>query len=165
MNARDPVSAARHGISIMHVLHPGDVVCGSRGEGFETLLGSCVAIELTDPRRTVGAMCHLVHAGAAPLARTRDCAWGQEALQAMFRLLGERGIDARQCEAFVHGGGNMFPDTFGESHVGAVNAHWALDAMSDHGIRVIETDLGGAYYRKLVWTVGIEPPRVVCVPV
>ena len=49
-------------VGLVHVLHPGDVACGERGERFETLLGSCVAIVLTDPRRTIGAMCHIVHA-------------------------------------------------------------------------------------------------------
>lgn len=49
-------------------LHPGDVACVDRGERLDTLLGSCVAILLTDPQRSVGAMCHVVHAGAP-----RDC--------------------------------------------------------------------------------------------
>ena len=39
----------------LHTLHPGDVVCAERGDRMETLLGSCVAVVLTDPRRTVGA--------------------------------------------------------------------------------------------------------------
>ena len=56
---------------LLHVLHPGGVACGERGERFETLLGSCVAIVLTDPRRTVGAMCHIVHAMPAPAGRHR----------------------------------------------------------------------------------------------
>jgi chemotaxis protein CheD len=47
----------------IYTLHPGDVACGERGDRLETLLGSCVAIILTDPRRTIGAMCHIVHAG------------------------------------------------------------------------------------------------------
>jgi chemotaxis protein CheD len=30
-------------------LHPGDVVLGLRGDRLQTLLGSCVAVVLTDP--------------------------------------------------------------------------------------------------------------------
>ena len=37
-------------------LHPGEVALGERGDTLSTLLGSCVSIILTDPRRTVGVM-------------------------------------------------------------------------------------------------------------
>ena len=47
-------------------LHPGDVAVGVRGDRLETLLAAGVAIVLTDPRRTVGAMCHVVHSGPTP---------------------------------------------------------------------------------------------------
>ena len=65
----------------LHVLHPGDVACGERGERFETLLGSCVAIVLTDPRRTVGAMCHIVHAMPAPADRLDEASYADVALR------------------------------------------------------------------------------------
>ena len=64
-------------------LHPGDVACADRGERLETLLGSCVAILLTDPRRTVGAMCHIVHAAPAPPDRRGDTHYADAALAAM----------------------------------------------------------------------------------
>ena len=36
---------------------------GYAGDRMKTLLGSCVAVILTDQRRTVGTMCHIVHVG------------------------------------------------------------------------------------------------------
>ena len=51
-------------------LMPGDVAIGQAGDQFKTLLGSCVSVVLTDPRRTVGAMCHIVHVGT-PNAEAR----------------------------------------------------------------------------------------------
>lgn len=157
--------AGRPALASPRVLHPGDVACGERGDRFETLLGSCVSIVLTDPRRTTGAMCHVVHAGHTPSPRAPDTAWGEAALQRLFALLQARGIDGHQCQAWVYGGGNMFPGTFGESHVGAVNARWALQALQTRGIRVLDTDLGGSHYRKLSWSVGALPPQAVRVPV
>ena len=71
-----------------HVLHPGDVVCGVRGDRLETLLGSCVAVILTDPRRTVGTMCHIVHVGRPNHANLGNTAYGEVAMQAMFDRLG-----------------------------------------------------------------------------
>ncbi|MEI2679695.1 MAG: chemotaxis protein CheD [Burkholderiaceae bacterium] len=107
----------------LHTLHPGDVVCAERGERMETLLGSCVAIVLTDPRRTLGAMCHIVHASRATAGVAETGAYAEVALDTMYALLRERGIDPRQCEAYVYGGGNMFPQLFNQiAHVGERNS-------------------------------------------
>jgi len=146
-------------------LHPGDVACVDRGDRMETLLGSCVAILLTDQRGTVGAMCHVVHAGTPTTsARAGDTAFGEAALANMGRQLRERCIDAGQCLAWVYGGGNMFPDQASDSarpgHVGAANVEWALGALHRAGIRVLGVDLGGHGYRKLGWTVGLHDPKV-----
>jgi chemotaxis protein CheD len=153
--------------SVTHTLHPGDVACGTQGDRFFTLLGSCVAVVLTDPRRTVGAMCHIVHAspvdGASGAAR--DSAWGDVALDVMYALLRERGISPQLCEAYVYGGGNMFPRLVGQAHVGASNAQWTLQDLAADGVRVLHQDVGGSSYRKLSWTVGPQAPEVTAVPV
>ncbi|MEY3252336.1 MAG: hypothetical protein RL227_1309 [Pseudomonadota bacterium] len=153
--------------STVHTLHPGDVVCAPRGDRLVTLLGSCVAVVLTDPRRTIGAMCHIVHSSHIDNATQsqRDSTWGDVALEVMYEQLRERGISPHLCEAYVYGGGNMFPDQFNERHVGASNARWALHAMATDGLRVLHHDLGGTSYRKLAWTVGPGAPEVTAVPV
>ncbi len=153
------VSVAAFG-SVVHTLHPGDLACGTRGDRFVTLLGSCVAVVLTDPRRTVGAMCHIVHSTPNDSA-DRDSTWGDVALDLMYGQLRERGIEPRLCDAFVYGGGNMFPGLVpGGRHVGSANARWVLDALAMDGIPVLHQDLGGPSYRRLSWTVGPELPQV-----
>lgn len=148
-----------------HTLHPGDVVCGLRGDRLATLLGSCVAVVLTDPRRTVGAMCHIVHSTANACA-PRDSAWGDVALERMYALLRERSISPQLCEAYVYGGGNMFPRLLcSDSHVGTHNARWVLSALAQDGIRVVHSDVGGTTYRKLSWTVGPAAPQALAVEV
>jgi chemotaxis protein CheD len=142
-------------------LHPGDVALGLRGDRLETLLGSCVAIVLTDPRRTLGVMCHIVHSKPAAEAQCTSSAYGDVALQTMVRLLQSHGIAASLCEAYVYGGGNMFPKIMPGSNVGQDNATWALDALAERGIRVLSSDVGGAVYRRLSWTVGPTAPHIV----
>ncbi len=153
----------------LQTLHPGDVACGVRGDRYATLLGSCIAVVLTDPRRTVGAMCHIVHTTTNTAANSngpRDAAWGDVALNRMYDLLRERGIAPQLCEAYVYGGGNMFPGLFGgDSHVGSNNARWTLDALAQGGVRVLRSDVGGRTYRKLTWTVGPDAPQAVAVEV
>lgn len=144
-------------------LHPGDVACVSRGDRLETLLGSCVAILLTDPRRTVGAMCHIVHAGTPTQTAARATAYGDAALARMALLLRERGIDPQQCLAWVYGGGNMFTAPGAAPpimDVGAANFEWALGALHRARIQVMGVALGGHAYRKLRWTVGPQAPEV-----
>jgi len=147
-------------------LHPGDVEYAERGERLETLLGSCVAIVLTDARRTFGVMCHVVHATLheAP-DEVQTSAYGSVALDAMYGLLLARGITPSLCEAYVFGGGNMFPNLFRANHVGANNTRWALGALADDGIRVIAEHIGGTVYRRVGWTVGPDAPQVVAVEV
>ena len=152
------------------VLHPGDVVCADRGDRLETLLGSCLAIVLTDPRRTVGVMCHIVHSRPASSAARASGAHASTAhagaaLAAMYTLLRARGIEPTQCEAYVYGGGNMFPGIFMQSNVGDDNTEWALDALADDGIPVLLNDVGGDTYRRLAWTVGPDLPQVIAVPI
>ena len=147
-----------------YTLHPGDVVCADRGDRLDTLLGSCIAIVLTDPRRTVGAMCHIVHSGDR-CASDATAAHAHVALDTMYRLLRRRGIVPALCQAFVYGGGNMFPDMLPGPQVGEGNAQWALHALQRDGIVVLEAEVGGPCYRRLSWTVGPQPPQATSVPV
>ncbi len=147
------------------VLHPGDVACVGRGERLETLLGSCIAVVLADPARTVGAMCHVVHAADAPAARPHDTAYADAALACLQQLLVRRGITPRLCDAWVFGGGNMFPAQPVPRPVGDRNARRVLDLLSAIGVRAVQVDVGGVAYRRLGWTVGPDAPHAVCVPV
>jgi chemotaxis protein CheD len=150
---------------VVHTLHPGDVACGERGDRLETLLGSCVAIVLTDPRRTVGVMCHIVHSRPALSGDGRAAAHADAARRSMHQKLTARGITPSLCEAYVYGGGNMFPALVKQSHVGDDNARWALDALARDGVKVLFHDVGGSVYRRLSWTVGTDMPQVTAVQV
>ena len=168
MSARPPglasawPSAQAEGV---RVLHPGDVALAERGERLETLLGSCVAIVLTDPRRTIGAMCHIVHSKPATTGATASAAYADVALDRMYKLLRSRGIEPRLCHAYAYGGGNMFPALFTQGHVGDENAQWVLDALAHDGVPVLFHDFGGNTYRRLSWVVGPDMPQVTAVAI
>lgn len=176
------MSGTRAAAAVLHVLHPGDVTCALAGERLETLLGSCVAVVLTDPRRTIGAMCHIVHSGIAPPDARADKASGGArsvaerlaltahagpAIDRMYELLLRRAIQPRLCEAYVYGGGNMFPRLLGRGngHVGGRNIDAVCERLRRDGVRVVHQDTGGTAYRKLRWTVGPEAPQVIAVDV
>lgn len=159
------MSSAVAGLRRAKVLLPGDVALAERGERLETLLGSCVAVVLTDPRRTLGTMCHIVYTRLAASGSRADTAYADAALDHMYALLQSRGLNPRQCEAYVYGGGNMFPDQFAQGHVGERNAQWVLDALAHDGVPVLHHDVCGNAYRRLSWIVGPDLPQVVAVEV
>jgi chemotaxis protein CheD len=149
-----------------YTLLPGEVRCAQRDDQLVTLLGSCVAIVLTDPKRTVGCMSHIVHIPSHnPPTGPRGNAWADVALATMCGELRAKGIEPRLCEAYVYGGGNMFPTLVGGTHVGQRNANWVLDALAVLGATLLHQDLGGSSYRKLRWTIGPQAPQVEAVPV
>lgn len=141
-------------------LMPGHVVLGLAGDQFKTLLGSCVSVILTDPRRTVGTMCHIVHVGPPNAANANNTAYGEVAMRDMFQRLIGVAIPPERCHAYVYGGGNMFPQLISTTHVGANNANWVLDYLHDCGIVVVDENVGGIGYRKVAWTVGRTAPFV-----
>lgn len=146
----------------VQILHPGDVALAFKGDRLVTLLGSCVAVILTDPHRTVGAMCHIVHSGNPSPANRGNTAYAVCAMQQMFTRLRSVGITPQLCEAFVFGGGNMFPGLFSSKHVGASNIEWIDAFLHGHGIDVVGGSTGGNCYRKIDWTVGTDPMCVEC---
>lgn len=141
-------------------LMPGDVALGQAGDRLRTLLGSCVSVILTDPRRTVGAMCHIVHVSRPTAANARNTTYGQPAMNHMFSRLRSVGVNPALCDAYVFGGGNMFPDLFQSRSVGNANVDWVLDFLDASGVAVVDHCLGGKGYRKVSWTVGHNAPMV-----
>lgn len=158
-----PVSAESGGV--VHTLLPGDVACADRGETLETLLGSCIAVLLMDGRRTVGAMCHIVHASEPRDAQDNPAAFANAAIDALYAALIQRGFTPRLCQAHVYGGGNMFPALVRGEHVGRRNAEAVLERLRQDGVQVVVRDLGGACYRRLRWTVGDAAPDLTAVDV
>lgn len=141
-------------------LMPGDVVLGEVGDQFKTLLGSCVSVILCDPRRTIAAMCHVVFTGKPKAEHSASTAYGSAAMESMFARLREKGVNPLLCQAYVFGGGNMFPQFFSPKHVGASNSEWVLNFLHDHNIHVLDQCIGGNGYRKISWTVGSGEPLV-----
>jgi chemotaxis protein CheD len=141
-------------------LMPGDVVLGEIGDQFKTLLGSCVSVILCDPRRTIATMCHIVFTGKPKPEHSHNTAYGSVAMEDMFVRLRAKGVNPRMCQAYVFGGGNMFPQFFSPKHVGASNSEWVFNFLFDNHILVVDQCVGGNGYRKISWTVGSSEPIV-----
>ncbi|MBH2016558.1 MAG: chemotaxis protein CheD [Burkholderiales bacterium] len=162
---REPFDIVRHA-EALHVLHPGDVLCLLSGGRMQTLLGSCVAICMTDPARRVGAMCHIVHSAPPRPGSERDTAFAEPAMRRLFAELRAHGVDPLACEAHLCGGGVMSLVGLNPANlVGERNVQWARRFLASHHIPTHEMALGGAFYRKLSWEVGQGEPTVESLPI
>lgn len=98
---------AEPGIEIF--LQPGDYWFGGADTRIRTLLGSCVAITLWNPKKALGAMCHIMLPQRAPTT-TRDSLDGRyadEAVALMLKDITRAGCRPHEFEAKLFGGGSM----------------------------------------------------------
>jgi chemotaxis protein CheD len=144
-------------------LHPGEYAVATKECVIHTLLGSCVAITLWHPVHKIGAMSHFIlpSRGARIMAGTSG-RYGDEVLDVMIKELERAGINAKECEARIYGGGNMFPNPAqtAASNVGQKNGEMARAQLIKRGIPVRAESLFGEGHRKVVFDV--ETGEVKC---
>lgn len=152
--------------AVVHYLHPGDVAIASRGDQLITLVASCIALILTDPARTTGAMCHIVHSGQRPPSPA-ICATSvaEPAIEALYAMLRQAHLTPQRCEAFMYGGGNLLSAPADVASVGVRNTDAVRRRLAIDGISIVDEDVGGAVYRKVSWHVGAGLPTVIAAPV
>jgi chemotaxis protein CheD len=123
------------------VVEPGVVV--------STLLGSCVAACLYDPVAKVGGMNHFLL--GEPSADHRVSAgdmqrYGIHAMELLINGMMARGAMRTRLRAHLYGGGNIVSGLGG---IGTANAAFARRFMTDEGIEIAHSDLGGTSARKV----------------
>lgn len=137
-------------------LQPGEFYFGDEKTRIRTLLGSCVAIVLWQPRLRIGGMCHFMlpsrpqPAGQAVL----DGRYGEEAMQMFMRELQRTATSPGEYRTRLIGGGRMF-DQFGDAppaiDICARNAEAARQLVVRHGFGLHAEDLGGRGHRSVIF--------------
>ena len=120
-----------------------------------TLLGSCVAVTMFNPRLRLGAICHAL---LPSCRRDQSCShletgkYVECAVAFMLGQLNARGVLNGEVEAKLFGGSDMF-DTVegGRFSVGRQNMEMALRTLEEASVRVVTRDLGGARGRKIIF--------------
>lgn len=138
-------------------LKPGELFVGDAAFQIRTILGSCVSITLWHPRLHIGGMSHfLLPTRAVPVAgQVLDGRYGDEALQWMMKDLQASGVNPKQCQAKIFGGGNMFPGQARASGltVGQRNGEAARLLLQNQGIDVVSESLFGVGHRQIIFNV------------
>jgi chemotaxis protein CheD len=129
---------------------PGEYyVTSQTDEVLVTILGSCVAACIRDPRTGIGGMNHFM------LAEGTSQTWGGDAEStrygnfAMEKLINELlklGCSRQSLEIKVFGGGNV-TDT--RNLIGTQNAEFVQRYLDTEGLPITAQDLGGQYPRRI----------------
>ena len=90
-------------------LQPGDYWFGGADTRIRTLLGSCVAITLWNPKKKLGAMCHIMlpQRMSANAQDGLDGRYADEAVELMLKDIKRAGCRPHDFEAKLFGGGYM----------------------------------------------------------
>ena len=132
---------------IIH-LPPGAVAVAQGSRTLRTLLGSCVAIALWDPKNQIGGLTHFL-LPSRPLSvqpGELNGRFADEALQLLLGQMRRAGANLSSCQAKLYGGGDMFPASAqprAMAPIGELNARAAMALLASRRIPVIESDLLG----------------------
>ncbi|MFZ5473699.1 MAG: chemoreceptor glutamine deamidase CheD, partial [Pseudomonadota bacterium] len=131
-------------------LLPGEYYVTGRDMLLVTVLGSCVAACIRDPKTGIGGMNHfmLPESGDADNVLSASARYGSYAMEVLINQLIKLGANRSRLEAKVFGGAAVLRG-FTTVNVGESNSEFVLDYLANEKIRVVSQDLRGLYPRKV----------------
>ena len=132
-----------------YFLHPGYIFASQEPHLIHTVLGSCVAVCLWDPKHQYGGMCHYVLTQSNEGEHTGK--YGDIAIPHLIRLMLEMGSDRGELKAHIVGGGDNLKF---HSMVGTTNADLAEKLLQQYRIEVLTRDVKGHFGRKVIFNTG-----------
>jgi chemotaxis protein CheD len=138
----------RHAVKVL----PGEFFVAAEDVVLSTVLGSCVAACIWDPRLKIGGMNHFLLPGEAggsdPMSDSGR--YGVFAMEQLINELLKRGARRNALEAKVFGGGHVMKN-FTTITVGTRNAEFVLRFLGTEGIRVVSQDLKDVHPRRVAF--------------
>ncbi|MCK9284338.1 MAG: chemotaxis protein CheD [Rhodocyclaceae bacterium] len=117
-----------------------------------TLLGSCVAVCLYDPKLMLGGMNHflLPCRGKAQGDDTDVILAGDFSMEVLVNAMLTRGARKERLVAKAFGGGAVVTSI--RTAIGERNAEFAVEWLEREGIPLVARDFGGAWSRKVIFS-------------
>lgn len=131
-------------------LLPGEYYATGRDMLLVTVLGSCVAACIRDPKTGIGGMNHfmLPEGGDPHDLMSASARYGSYAMEVLVNELVKLGANRSRLEAKVFGGAAVLRG-FTTVNVGEANSDFVLDYLAQERIRVVSQDLRGIHPRKV----------------
>jgi chemotaxis protein CheD len=134
-------------------IHAGDWAVQTE-RPISTLLGSCVAVCLFDPRLGMGGMNHfmLPRMKKSENSEVDTLLAGDFAMEVLVNAMLAKGAVKSRLVAKAFGGGNVITSL--KVAIGDRNAEFAREWLACEGIPLITSDLGGTWARKVICVPG-----------
>lgn len=132
-----------------YFLHPGYIFASSEPHLIHTVLGSCVAVCLWNPKNRYGGICHYI----LPKSNNGEQSgkYGEIAIPHLIRLILDMGCAKGDLKAHIVGGGDNLKF---HSSVGSDNADLAVKLLQQYQIEVLTQDVKGQFGRKVIFHSG-----------
>ncbi len=134
-------------------LLPGEYYVTRRNVVLVTVLGSCIAACIRDKTNGIGGMNHFM----LPVNANEQSGWGASStrygIYAMEILINEilkLGAQRKNLEAKLFGGGAVI-ESMNKTHVGELNAEFAIEYLKTEGIALVGGDMLDHYSRKVYY--------------
>lgn len=134
-------------------LAPGQVFASAEPAEASTILGSCVAVCLWDPRSRAGGANHfLLPDWVGNGAATASTRYGNIAVALLLKKMEGLGCRRRDLQAKLFGGAAVIEVFRGrKDHLGTKNVELARRLLCELGIPVVAEDVGGNRGRKVIF--------------
>ena len=131
-----------------YFLKPGYIFVPQQPTIISTVLGSCIAVCLYDPKQKIGGMNHF------QFPRTTDrknatAQYGDVSTIMLIRMMAENGSAIKHLEAQIFGG--AYNPANAVQNVGRENIQIARRVLAQKGVRLVSEDVGGEKGRKVVF--------------
>jgi len=129
-------------------IHVGQIHVDRAPGAISTVLGSCVAVCLYDPRLRLGAMNHYL----LPFWNgngLQSPKFGNIAIPKLVEAMLEHGSSLRTMEAKIFGGASMHMMASQSMMIGEKNVLVAREILEEYNIHIVAEDTGGQNGRKI----------------
>ncbi len=142
-------------------LNIGDIVATREPALLETILGSCVAVCLWDPRQRIGGLNHyLVPSGRGEPERAN--LYGMTSIRRLIDQVLALGADRSRLQARIFGGGSILKSLEDIFTIGAANVRIARELLARDGIPVVHDFVGAECGIRIAFRTDSGSVRVTC---
>ncbi len=120
----------------------GEVHASGSPSSVRTVLGSCIAVCLFDPKTRIGGMNHFMLPSGSQNARANCTSYGMYAMDSLINELMARGADRGRLVAKVFGGASVLPNMTNQD-VGLKNIEFIKSYLETEKIPVVAKMVGG----------------------
>jgi len=112
-------------------------------------LGSCIGVALYDETAGVAGLVHVMLPSVEDAADDEDAKFADAGTVRLIEEMERHGAEPSSIEAKIAGGSDMLDFSEDGAGIGARNAETVRSTLEDHGIPIVEEDVGGDHGRSL----------------